>query len=189
MDIGAYYNPIHLFFTSSDYCPKSVIIIEPILDALSVAVPCNSALNEKYLLTSNNNNDVEVNMISSDGPKMNSNKNNNNKVTYYLVLPITFRHYIAVQNTIPASLYRPDGIVCIGCDSHYGPNRHMLETTFIRPYVLYLEYPSEYVHNAAFRKMMGEAPKEKLTLLHKFQPNTNATKFTKRVMKIIEYSA
>ena len=81
----------------------------------------------------------------------------------------------------------PDTIVCIGCDSHYGPNRNMLETTFTRPYSLYIEYPSEYIHNAAFRKMNGEGKGEVMTYIHKFQPKTNETIYTKRVMKVIEY--
>lgn len=40
MDIGAYYNPINLFL-SPEVCPDSVIVIEPILDPLSVSVPCS----------------------------------------------------------------------------------------------------------------------------------------------------
>ena len=129
---------------------------------------------------------------------------------------------------------RSDSIVCIGCDSHYGPNRHLLETSFERPYKLFLEYPSEYVHNAAFKKMMGygtfpdfifmfsiyssfsvkyynnyltfsmyvylliflsillllfiSGNGESMTFIKKFQPLTNETQYTKRVMKIIEYA-
>lgn len=39
LDIGAYYNPINLFF-DSNHCPMSVVVVEPILDALSVMIPC-----------------------------------------------------------------------------------------------------------------------------------------------------
>ena len=53
------------------------------------------------------------------------------------------------RNVIPM----PQSIVCVGCDSIYGPNKRMLESAFPRPYTLYLEYPSEYVHNAPFKKM------------------------------------
>jgi hypothetical protein len=31
----------------------------------------------------------------------------------------------------------------------------LLETTFVRPYTLFFEYPSEYIHNANYKKMMG----------------------------------
>lgn len=103
--------------------------------------------------------------------------------THVVFLPVTFRFYITVAGLLP----RPDSVVCIGCDSHYGPTRKMLETTFVRPFTLLLEYPSEYVHNAPFRKMMGTDAGEKMTFMKKFQPVTNETKYTKRVMKIIEY--
>jgi hypothetical protein len=109
---------------------------------------------------------------------------NPNKKTHVLFLPITFKHYTVIKS----KLVMPDTVVCIGCDSHYGPNRRMLENTFTRPYQLFLEYPSEYVHNAPFRKMNGNGPGERLVYHHKFQPNTNETIYTKRVMKIIQYS-
>ena len=115
LDIGAYYNPINLFFRE-DFCPLSVVVVEPILNALSAVVPCH-----------------------------------NGKSTHYLFLPITFKYYLRIKHKVPLS----DSIVCIGCDSHYGPNRKLLETSFPRPYNLFLEYPSEYVHNAAFKKMLG----------------------------------
>jgi hypothetical protein len=51
----------------------------------------------------------------------------------------------------------------------------MLETSFKRPYTLYLEYPNDYVHNAAFRKMSGQGIGEKLTFMKKFKPETNET--------------
>lgn len=149
IDIGAYYNPIHLFMNSSKSCPETVIIVEPILDALSVMVPCAAAPGS----------------------------------THFVFLPITFKHYMTVKSKLPM----PETIVCIGCDSHYGPNRKMLETAFDRPYKLYLEYPSEYVHNGPFRKMMGNGPGERLDYVEKFQVNTNETIYTKRVMKVIEY--
>jgi hypothetical protein len=117
LDIGAYYNPINLFL-KKDFCPTTVIIVEPILNALSVIVPC---------------------------------KNNIDKKTHFIFLPITFKYYLKIKSLIPKS----DSVVCIGCDSHYGPNRELLETSFEKPYKLFLEYPSEYVHNKAFKKMMG----------------------------------
>lgn len=150
MDIGSYYNPIHLFFNDNNYCPKSIVIIEPILDAMSAIVSC---------------------------------KGNSLGSTHIIILPITFRYYMEINRLLPS----PDHVVCIGCDSHYGPNRRMLETAFKRPYTLLIEYPSEYVHNAPFKKMMGTGAGEKLAFHYKFQPNTNATKYTKRVMKVIEY--
>lgn len=107
------------------------------------------------------------------------------KHTHVIITPIKFTQYIAVMRVLPVS----DSVVCIGCDSHYGPNRHMLETTFQRPYQLFIEYPSEYIHNAKFKKMMGEGPGEKMTFIHKFVASTNETQYTKRVMKIIEYAA
>ena len=104
--------------------------------------------------------------------------------THVMFLPITFKYYMSISNTLPM----PESVVCIGCDSHYGPNRKMLETAFVRPYTLYLEYPSEYVHNTPFKKMNGEAAGEEMTFIRKFQPKTNETQYTKRVMKIIQYS-
>lgn len=150
MDIGAYYNPINLFM-SPEVCPASVIVIEPILDALSVLVPCASDATKK---------------------------------THIMFLPITFKYYMNIASSLP----KPETVVCIGCDSHYGPNRKMLETAFERPYTLYLEYPSEYVHNTPFKRMNGEDPGEELSFIRKFQPKTNETQYTKRVMKIIQYS-
>ena len=173
------------------FCPESVVVVEPILEALSAVVPCTGT--------------------GTPG------------ATHFLFLPITFKFYIKIKNLVPKS----DSIVCIGCDSHYGPNRNLLETSFERPYKLFLEYPSEYVHNAAFKKMMGYgelhffqicqfftsyfifarvsidstySPNficcivlyllgngESMTFIKKFQPQTNETQYTKRVMKIIEY--
>jgi hypothetical protein len=63
----------------------------------------------------------------------------------------------------------------------------MLETTFQRPYTLYLEYPHDYVHNAPYRKMNGNNQGERLVFMSKFQAKTNETMYTKRVMKVIEY--
>jgi len=158
VDIGAYYNPIHLFLDSqsqgsatSDYCPNSVLIVEPILDALSAMIPC-----------------------AKGGS------------THVVFLPITFRQYMKqVINTV--RLPRPDSVVCIGCDSHYGPNRHMLENTFARPFDLLLEYPSEYVHNGPMKKMLGNGAGEKLLFHRILQPHTNETQYTKRSLKIIRY--
>ena len=158
IDIGAYYNPINLFFNPY-YCPQSIIIVEPILEPLSVLIPCNP---------------TESTQIQ------------NNTNTHYIILPITFKHYIEIKSKLPVI---SDSVVCIGCDSHYGPNRKMLETSFQRPYSLYLEYPSEYVHNAPFKKMMGNQDStEKLSYIHKINVNTTDTQYTKRVMKVIDYS-
>jgi hypothetical protein len=152
IDIGAYYNPINLFLSSTS-CPESIIIIEPILDALSAMVPCSGE--------------------------------NSERSTHIIVLPITFKNYITIKQKLPP----PETVVCIGCDSHYGPNRKMLETSFLRPFSLFLEYPSEYLPNGPFKKMMGTTDdREKMTFIHKFQVSTNETIYTKRVMKVIEYS-
>jgi hypothetical protein len=152
IDVGAYYNPINFFLDPSS-CPDNVIVVEPILDALSVYVPCASA-------------------------------QHSGKLTHVMFLPITFKYYMSIKHTLPM----PETVVCIGCDSHYGPARRMLETTFDRPYTLYIEYPSEYVHNAAYRKMNGDGDGEKMVFVEKYQPDTNETIYTKRVMKVIEYS-
>jgi hypothetical protein len=85
-------------------------------------------------------------------------------------------------------LPKPEAVVCIGCDSHYGPNRNMLETAFERPYTLYIEYPSEYIHNKPFKQMNGQNKGEKMVFMKKFQPNTTETIYTRRVMKVIEYT-
>lgn len=148
IDIGAYYNPINLFMTHGA-CFENIIIIEPVLDALSVFVPC-----------------------LSDPAKR----------THIMFLPVTFAHYMKVSSTLPA----PDTVVCVGCDSHYGPNRHMLETAFKRPYVLYFEFATEYRANAPYLSM-GSGPGEKITFEHNFQVVTNETEFTKRSMKVINY--
>lgn len=150
IDIGSYYNPIHLFF-NSNHCPESVVIIEPILDALSVMIPCIS---------------------------------DPNKMTHVIFMPITFKYFITVKTVVP----KPDSVVCIGCDSHYGPNKFMLETTFDRPYTLFMEYPSEYIHNKhTFKHMNGEGEGEKLLFMRKFKPDTNLTQYTQRIMKVIDY--
>ena len=72
-------------------------------------------------------------------------------------------------------------------NSVYGPTRKMLETSFTKPYTLYLEFPSDYIHNAPYKKMNGENPGENVVFKFKFQPKTNETQYTKRVMKVIEY--
>lgn len=89
IDIGAYYNPVHLFFRPG-YCPTSVIVVEPILDALSVLVPC------------------EAGGINPTGK------------THFLFLPVTMKFYVQIKDSLPA---RPDTVVCIGCDGHYGPSK------------------------------------------------------------------
>lgn len=148
LDVGAYYNPIYSFL-GKKHCPKSVVIVEPILDAFSGYVSCPSG----------------------------------NGFTHIVILPITFRHYTTVKNQVPKS----DAVVCIGCDSHYGPNRRLLESTFGRPFTLYLEYPSEYVHNAAYKKM-GKGMSENMTYYLEYEVHTKATQYTKRVMKVINYT-
>lgn len=180
LDIGAYYNPINLFF-SSELCPLSVVVIEPILDALSVVVPCGD--------------DTSNNMGAHTGGK--------NTKTHVVFLPITFRYYAAFVSPhnpadgnrrlrpdptqVTSSLPHPDHVVCIGCDSHYGPNRKLLEGTFLRPFTLLLEYPVEYVHNRPYR-MMGEALGEKTVFKQSFDYRTNETRYTKRQMIVIEYT-
>ena len=65
----------------------------------------------------------------------------------------------------------------------------MLENSFARPFSLLLEYPVEYVHNRAYRTM-GEAAQlgEKATFRQGFDYKTNETRYTKRMMKVIEYT-
>ncbi len=166
MDIGSYYNPINLFFGTTNFCPKSIIIIEPILDALSAIMPCG--MKDAVKKTSTTTDKTGENLRGA---------------THIIILPITFKYYIKIKQKVPS----PDHVVCIGCDSYYGPNRRMLETTFPRPYTLLIEYPSEYVHNGPFKKMMGTGVGEKLVYQYQFQPNSTATQYTKRVMKVIEY--
>ena len=62
----------------------------------------------------------------------------------------------------------------------------MLETAFLRPYTLFLEYPSDYVHNKPFKSMLGDGDGEKLLFAKKIQPKTNETQYTKRVLKVIQ---
>lgn len=152
MDVGAYYNPIN-FFIDAKVCPENVIIVEPILDPLSVMVPCEGAEHA-------------------------------GKQTHVMFLPITFKYYMTIKDLVPM----PETVVCIGCDSHYGPARRMLENAFKRPYSLFIEYPTEYVHNAPYRKMNGDGPGEKMVFVEKYQSQTNATIYTKRVMKVIDYT-
>ncbi len=73
IDIGAYYNPIHLFLAPNQ-CPHSVIIVEPILDALSAIVPC---------------------------PKQYTRDDNPHKSTHYIILPITFKYFITIKQMLP----------------------------------------------------------------------------------------
>jgi hypothetical protein len=158
VDVGAYYNPIH-FFTPKSTCFDSVVIVEPILDALSVYIPCHPSV------------------PGGEG-----------KFTHVMFLPVTFRFYARdVVRRMPTE--SPDAIVCIGCDGHYGPNRRMLENTFPRPFTIYLEYPTEYYHNPPFNKMMGTGPNEEMLYHMLLYPNTNETTYTKRGMKIIKYNA
>ena len=185
VDVGAYYNPIHLFLEQG-HCPISILVIEPILDALSVLVPCSEG---------------EGNIGGPESGK--------NTKTHVIFIPVTFRYYASLfapadgtskrksqlrssstgeHSLLANALPRPDHVVCIGCDSHYGPSRKMLEGTFPRPFTLLLEYPVEYVHNRPYRTM-GEAIGEKMLFTQNFDYKTNETKYTKRQMKVIEYTA
>ena len=145
-------------YLKSSHCPESVVVVEPILDAFSGYVPCSER-------------DSSGRSDSKGSGK-----------TLVTVLPITFKDYTSVMSMLPM----PDAVVCIGCDSHYGPNRKMLESTFGRPFTLYLEYPSEYVHNTAYRRM-GKGPGEMMTYYNNYEVKTTATKYTKRAMKVIRY--
>jgi len=150
LDIGSYYNPINLFF-KPNYCPKTVVIVEPILEPLSVYIPCRNGRSGSY--------------------------------THLIISPFPFIYYPRVKHNFPSF----DAVVCIGCDSVFGPTRTMLENSFKRPYVLYLEYPKDYHHDAPFNQMLGESPGEKMTWHHMFTVNTTQTEYRTRVMKIIEY--
>ena len=159
IDIGAYYNPIHLF-TPKTKCFESVIIVEPILDALSVHIPCDPL----------------------------STTTNGKKYTHVMFLPVTFRYFARdVVSRMPTET--PDAVVCIGCDGHYGPTRRMLESTFPKPFTIYIEYPTEYFHNPPFNRMLGQGPNEKLIFHKLLYPHTNETTYTRRALKIIEYGA
>lgn len=69
VDIGAYVNPIHLFL--GQHCPETVVVIEPILEPLSVFVPC----------------------INSAEPSLNAS-------THVLHLPLTFKRYLRVRHLV-----------------------------------------------------------------------------------------
>jgi hypothetical protein len=138
-----------------------VIVVEPILQALSAEIPCPGA---------------------------------SGRFTHVAFLPITFKMYQTFMSILPV----PDAVVCIGCDSHYGPNRHLLETSFKRPYTLFIEYPSEYRPNRPFSNMVGSGPAEKLLLVHNFSPTVDIEKYlypknferdklNQRTMKVIDY--
>lgn len=74
LDIGAYYNPIHLFLTAT-HCPISVVIIEPILPALSAIVPCRPA----------------------DSNPLGGIEAGRNSKTHIIFMPVTFRFYAQVR--------------------------------------------------------------------------------------------
>ena len=187
VDIGAYYNPVHLFL-SAGHCPLSVVIIEPILDALSAVVPCATD--------------------DGAGNTQGGAESGRNTKTHVVFLPITFRYYasfVAPHNPadgraksaappeatqVTSALPHPDHVVCIGCDSHYGPPRKLLETTFARPFTLLLEYPVDYVHNRPYRTMgeAGAAAGEKMVFTQNFQYSTNETRYTRRMMKVVEFT-
>jgi hypothetical protein len=91
IDIGAYYNPIHLFL-SIQSCPLTIIIIEPILNPLSILIPCHEDARKNINVTIYNP----------------------NFQTHIMFLPITFKHYLTIKTIIPD----PETIVCIGCDRY-----------------------------------------------------------------------
>lgn len=153
LDIGSYYNPIHLFIGS--HCPESVVIFEPLLDALSIHIPCSNTIAN-----------------TSD-----------NQFTHVAILPMVFHNYNKTKNHFPS----PDAIVCIGCDAHYGPNRNMLETSFKRPYTLYLEYPHDYFLDEAFHSMPGKNEGAQLLLDELHEVDSNMTDYYRRHMKVIQY--
>jgi hypothetical protein len=155
VDIGAYYTPIYLWLPkdNSNYCPTSVVIVEPILDALSAMIPC---------------------------------ANNPGSYTHLIILPVTFKYYTEIKKDLPTDA--PDSIICIGCDSHFGPTRRLLETVYTRPYTLYIEYPPDYFRNAPFKKMVGQGNGEKMIYMKDFTATTNETEYTRRSMKVIVYS-
>ena len=146
-------------YLQSSHCPESVVIVEPILDAFSGYVPCS-----------------ERSVSGSGGEK--------GRKTLVHVLPIPFKDYTGVTNRLPT----PDAALCIGCDVHYGPNKKLLESTFGRPFTLYLEYALEYSPNVEFRRM-GKGKGEAITYHNSYDVKTTATKYTKREMKVIHYEA
>ena len=130
LDIGSYYNPIHLFM---NHCPETVTIVEPILDPLSVRLPCPAG-------------------------------HTGARVQLVHFLPIAFKDFATdaakIQETIIPS---PDGVVCIGCDFHYGPSQQDMKCSFKRPYRVYLEYPASYLkHLTPWPFVMTKSPGVKL---------------------------
>jgi len=71
IDIGSYYNPINLFIGS--HCPESVVIVEPILDALSAHVPCPPKQSSGAVKT----------------------------YTHVIILPIPFSYYMKTKKYLP----------------------------------------------------------------------------------------
>ena len=82
LDVGAYYNPINLFFGAS-HCPASVVVIEPILDALSAIVPCPGSPPSTRRTTPDT--------APPDATH----------ATHFIVLPITFKFYVGVKHLLP----------------------------------------------------------------------------------------
>ena len=79
-------------------------------------------------------------------------------------LPIAFKDFATdaanIQETIIPS---PDGVVCIGCDFHYGPSQQDMKCSFKRPYRVYLEYPASYLkHLTPWPFVMTKSPGVKL---------------------------
>lgn len=106
------------------------------------------------------------------------------KHTHFMILPVTFHSFVLSAASFP----KPDALVCIGCDAHYGTSRKLLETTFAKPFTLYLEYPLNYKPDEVFEDMNGLEKGERLLYKLLIQPNTTATTYTKRMMKVIHYT-
>jgi len=155
MDIGAYYNPIHLF--TRTHCPETVTIIEPILEPLSVSLPCAPGTT-----------------------------NNGNINTTYHILPIPFRRYANNKNVYQRQIPSPDTIVCIGCDHHYGPSRRDIVESFARPFRLYVEFPASYP-GTPFNKLCQTTPSTTLLYSKDHVLETTDTTFKKRSMRIVEF--
>lgn len=150
LDIGAYFNPISMFFDMPTACPASMVVVEPILNALSAYVPCTPG--------------------------------NRYSHTHLMILPITFKQYIQLE------IRHPTAVVCIGCDSIYGPNRRMLVHSFPRPFTLYLEFAAGYHHNRPFLSMYGDGPGEAMVYKDELHTSNKHTNFTERAMRVIKYT-
>ena len=116
--------------------------------------------------------------------------------THYIHLPVTFDTFRklaglgggrATRSELNTrfGVRRFDQVVCIGCDAIYGPNRKKLETSFPRPFSLYLEFPYMYHHDLVYRKMGTGASNQQTMFTYNHDVDTNATTYTERAMRII----